>query len=396
MGGKGSTAGTASSHRRRTWLVAGVVLLTIGLLALGSFLSWHFSSKVLVPDYSSWSEEVNIEAIERGRIVLDRSETTMRPGYYGLIWPGGHAVVGPILSSSTDVVTRRLDDVRGYLEVGTEAGFEGYVYVGNPREATGLRFRTVGVPGRLGRMPAWLVPGRTRTWAIVVHGHNGDRQIGLRIAPALHRAGLPTLLISYRNDPGAPTSPDSLYHLGLTEWQDVEAAARYALAHRAKRLVLIGYSMGGALIGRYMERSSLAEKTAALILDAPVTDWRETLAFNAREMGLPSIASLPLRWAVGARIDVDWEALDLESHLEDFDLPILLFHGTDDDLVPIKTSEDFARALPNWTTYFAVPEAGHVQSWNIAPALYEQRLRRFLEKALETVRARPDGSGSKK
>ena len=96
-------------------------------------------------------------------------------------------------------------------------------------------------------MAAPATPSSGDSWAIVVYGINADREKGLRIAPTLQHAGVTPLLISYRNDLGAPDSPDGLYHLGETEWQDLDAAARYALRHGAQRLVLIGYSMGGAL-----------------------------------------------------------------------------------------------------------------------------------------------------
>ncbi len=94
-------------------------------------------------------------------------------------------MVGPILREDDDSVTRRLSEVRGYLVPGLEAGFESNVYSGDPREARGLPFRTVEVPERA-RPDARLANtplDQADTWAIIVHGINDDREIGLRIAP---------------------------------------------------------------------------------------------------------------------------------------------------------------------------------------------------------------------
>jgi len=387
----------------RAWLrrhlravLAGVALLAVAGLAVGAAISWHFSSFVLVPDHSPWSDHVEIEAVSPGRIELARSEPTQRPGYYGLVWEAGHAVIGPILREDDDTVTRRLGEVRGYLVPGIEgAGFESNVRSGDPREANGLPFGTVEVRGELGPMPAWLVPAPGHTWAIVVHGINDDREIGHRLSPFLHRAGMPSLTISYRDDLGSPSSPDGLHHQGQTEWRDLQAAARYALHHGASRLVLIGYSMGGALVTQFMEKSRLADRVAALVLDAPALDWKAILEFNAERMNLPGFAALPVEWAIDARTDVDWDSLDALRHPEDFHLPILIFHGDEDKVIPIDTSEELAAELPRWTTFYAVPKAGHTQSWNVDPRLYERRLRRFLASVPETQRARPRGSGSK-
>jgi pimeloyl-ACP methyl ester carboxylesterase len=198
--------------------------------------------------------------------------------------------------------------------------------------------------------------------------------------PALRRAGLPTLLITYREDLGAPPSPDGFHHMGLTEWRDLGAAARYAVAHGAERLLLVGYSMGGAIVTQFMQRSPLAPRVAGLVLDAPVLDWQAVLSFNATEMGYPSFVSKPVEWAIGARIDADWESLDAGRHPDDFQLPILLFHGDEDDVVPVSTSDEFAAELPRHVTYFRVPEAGHTEEWNVDPGLYERRLRVFLRR----------------
>lgn len=364
--------------RRHLRVVAVCSALLLIALAAGVAAAWHFSSFVLVPDHSPWNEAVEIEAVSKGRIELAKDDATRRPGRYGLSWQSGHAVVGPILAEGEETVTRRLSRVRGYLEPGTPAGLESNVYSGNPREALGLPYREVDVPSELGPMPAWLIPGRTDVWAIIVHGINDDREIGFRLAPALHRRGLTSLVISYRDDLGAPSSPDGLHHQGETEWRDLDAAARYALRNGARRIVLIGYSMGGALVTQFMQHSSLSDEAAALVLDAPALDWKSILAFNSEEMGLPGFFSLPVEWAIDARIDPDWDSLDALNHTADFQLPILLFHGDQDDVVPIADSERFATELPDRVTFYAVPEAGHTQSWNVDPECYERRLNAFL------------------
>lgn len=405
MAGARERLGAAWQGRRRWWLVGGLALLVV--LAILAAVSWHFSDAVLVPDHSSHAPQVEVEAMPPGRISLDRGADSERPGVYGLEWPGGHAVVGAVVGRSDDTVTRRLRNVRGYLVPEMKVGIESDVFAGDPRQALGLPSRQVAVPGELGPMPAWLVPAGRRpaprgatagpaTWAIFVHGINGSRQNGLRLVPALHRAGLPTLLISYREDQGAPASPDGFHHMGLTEWLDLQAAVGYALGHGAHRVVLAGASMGGAIVAQFMEKSALADRVAGLVLDAPVLDWRDTLEFGATEMGLPGFTAMPVEWAVGARIDADWNSLDAVARPAAFQLPILLFHGTDDEVVPIATSNAFAAELPG-VTYYRVPRAGHVQSWNVDPRLYERRLTSFLaslEKHPDPAErgGQPDGS----
>jgi dipeptidyl aminopeptidase/acylaminoacyl peptidase len=185
-------------------------------------------------------------------------------------------------------------------------------------------------------------------------------------------------LISYRNDLGAPDSPDGLYHLGETEWEDLDAAARYAKRHGARHLVLVGYSMGGALINQFMQHSRLKDLVGGVVLDAPALDWKSIFEFNAEQMGLPGFLALPLEWTIDARIGPDWDSLDALQHADAFRSPVLLFHGIDDTIVPIENSDEFAAELGKSVTYYRVANADHTQEWNVNPTLYERRLHRFL------------------
>jgi hypothetical protein len=270
--------------RRWRWAIAGVAAVVV-LVAVGAAVSWHFSSAVLVPDRSDWPRSITVDAMSRGQIVLSRDEESERPGVYGLEWQGGHAIIGPVLATAEDSVTRQLRSVRGYLVPRMKVATDTHVYAGNPRQSLGLPYEDVWVKDELGPMPAWLVPGRKRTWAILVHGINDDPQVGLRLAPWLHRSGFPSLMITYREDLGAPSSPDGFHHMGLTEWRDLEAAVRFALAHDAQKIVLIGYSMGGALV-------SQSSKSLASLRASP-----QRSSMPQPSTGRRSSPSTPPRWA---------------------------------------------------------------------------------------------------
>ena len=368
----------ARKWRRRVLIGAAVAVVLV--VVATTVASWFFSSALLVPEHDEPDFDVEVEAVSSGRVELSSDKDTRRPGVYGLDWDGGRAIVGRIVDEDGDRVTRELRAVRGRLSEGTKAAIDREIWDGNPRTARGIPFERVLVRGELGPMPAWRVDGRDATWAIFVHGINADPQGGLRILPTLQSAGLHTLLVTYRNDPGAPPSPDGLHHLGATEWRDLQAAVRYALSAGARRLLLVGYSMGGAIVTQFMERSPLADRVAGLVLDSPALSWKPILSLAARERGLPSVAAVPVRWVVAARIDISWDRLDALRHTSDLELPILLFHGTEDDVVPISTSEELARELPAYVEFHRVQHAAHVASWNVDPELYDRRLRLFVER----------------
>jgi uncharacterized protein len=218
---------------------------------------------------------------------------------------------------------------------------------------------------------------------VFVHGKCGSRTDGLRaLGPAVD-AGLPSLLISYRNDEGAPADPSGEYRYGDTEWRDLEAAVEYAVDGGAEHVVLFGASMGGGIVAAFLERSDRADVVAGIVLDAPMLDLDATVDHGAAQRELPVVGALPdgltsvAEWIAGRRFDLDWAAVD---HLPGdwLEVPALVFHGTDDDLVPISITDEFAAGRPDLVQAVRVEDAGHVRSWNVDPRGYERRESAFL------------------
>jgi pimeloyl-ACP methyl ester carboxylesterase len=238
----------------------------------------------------------------------------------------------------------------------------------------GISYDAVAFDGPLGRYPAWSVPGADSTWVVYVHGRGANRAEGLRTLGVLAARGLPGLLVCYRNDPGAPASPDGYSHLGLTEWQDLEAAVRYALAHGARDVVLSGYSMGGQVVMQFLSRSPLAGRVAAVVLESPLLDWNVTLAHRARALGVPRFGTWLGKSAATLRAGIRWNELDAAARAGSVRVPVLVFHCVHDDIVPVSVSERFARALPARTTLVRVPAGNHVEAWNADPARYSEVL----------------------
>ncbi|HEX6031792.1 MAG TPA: prolyl oligopeptidase family serine peptidase, partial [Tepidiformaceae bacterium] len=177
-----------------------------------------------------------------------------------------------------------------------------------------------------------------------------------------------------------PANPDGLRHYGATEWPEVEGAVQFALANGAKHIVLAGYSMGGSTIMAFMERSALAPAIGGLVLDAPVLDFGSTVDFQADQRHAPSVLTKVGKWIASWRFDVEWGNLDYLEHADDLKVPVLLFHGTDDDETPIAESEELAELRPDLVTFIPIAGAEHVRSWNADPAGYGFAVRSFFER----------------
>ena len=303
-----------------------------------------------------------------------------RSGLWGLSWDEGYAQMGEILRVDEQQVVREFSPMMGALKPGDRVRTELWPFSDDPYRAFGLSARKVSFFSPLGEFCASLIDGSSKTWVIFVHGKLPPRKtpIAYPILPTVAELGLPSLLITYRNDVGELPSPDGFHWYGLTEWEDLEGAVSYAQEQGVESVILVGYSMGGAIVTNFLYRSPLAAKVRGVILDAPMLDLGSAIDHRVRERGLPVFLSWIGKFLAQVRFDVDWKALNYLSRADELATPILLFHGDADTVVPVETSDALAQARPDVVSYHRVPDATHVRSWNMNPERYEATVREFL------------------
>ena len=229
----------------------------------------------------------------------------------------------------------------------------------------GAAYEDVWIQTRDGpRIHGWLVRppdvaadfSRAILW---LHGNSGN--IGNRAAAvaAMSQAlGAPVLIIDYRGYGRSEGSPgeDGLY-------SDAEAAYEYlsGLTEPAgARVVIFGRSLGAAVAARLATRRD----AEALIIHSPFT--------SIAEMARRSNPFLPARLLVRARFDT-------LSIMPTIGMPVLVIHGTGDEIVPVEMGRRVFEAAAGPKRMFELEGEGHNEPHHDPAAPYYGAIREFLE-----------------
>jgi alpha-beta hydrolase superfamily lysophospholipase len=363
-------------------LVAGIraALTVIGLALAGvlsalAFASLHMARRVVTP--AGRVADTRILSLDTAAqtITLSRTPDTELPGRYGLFTSGTSTYVklGSVLSEDDTSVKRKLlTHVAADAHLSPDAAFSGWYY--DRAEELQLPFTPELIGSAVGPCPAWLFPaGDGDVWVIQIHGRGTTRAECLRAVPVFHALGITALVVSYRNDGEAPRSRSGTYTLGATEWRDVDAAVGFARRRGARRIILMGWSMGGAIALQLSLNSAHREAIAGLILESPVIDWRLVLEYQARAMRVPSavsglaIGALQSEWATPltrAGSAIPFDRLDVVSRAGELRHPILILHSDDDGFVPSDASHDLVVARPDLVELKVFEVARHTKLWN--------------------------------
>ena len=364
--------------------------LGVALSAL-AFTSLRMARRVVTPAIRVPDTRILSLDTSAQTITLARTPDTELPGRYGLFTSGTESYVklGSVLAEDATTVKRKLlTHIGTQTRISADAAFSGWYY--DRADELHLPFTSELIGSAVGPCPAWLFPaGEGDVWVIQVHGRGTTRAECLRAVPVFHGAGITSLVVSYRNDGEAPRSRAGTYALGATEWRDVDAAVGFARRRGARRIVLMGWSMGGAIALQLELNSAHRDVIAGLILESPVIDWRVVLGYQAKLLRLPAavtglaIGALQTEWATpmtGAGAAIPFDRLDVVSRAAELRHPILILHSDDDGFVPSDSSHDLVVARPDLVEMQVFEVARHTKLWNYDQERWSESIRRWLER----------------
>ena len=396
----------------------GYLLIILIFIILGG-AGWFFSGVTyevgLNPEFENTAEvgvaedRVIIEDLSEKTISLNVQEemwgVMLEDGIYGVLGENGSAVVSSILSLEGDIITREILQINGELKIGERVSSSSLLKIENgkysilgtddyegidesgkytPKSVSDTDYEYIEYESDLGMFPAYLTSEGETGVVIFVHGFRGaferDFTAMLR-APDFENLGYRSMIISYRNDANAPKDPSGLYQYGVTEWIDLDNAIKYVEQNiNPDKIVLWGTSGGGGPVTSWLQNNPDSDRVDGIIFEAPVISFWESVEVNgkARYPFIPELFFPYIKLFTEIRYGVDFDTMDFRDALVKSEVPVLLFHGDDDEWVPVDMSDYIAENRRTNFTYIRMSNVGHVTSWNADPVRYIFEITKFL------------------
>ena len=231
---------------------------------------------------------------------------------------------------------------------------------GETPDRWGLPYEDVRIDSGSAVLQAWWVP-RPEPEApllLFLHGNAGNREDRLHNVQGLWRAGSSVLIVDYRGYGGSTGAPSEqgLLADGLASFDWL--AAR----HPGRPIAIFGRSLGAAVAAHVAAN----RPAAGLILESAFTSAPD---LAERLYPVPG-----LRHLVRSRYDT-------LSSLRTLKIPLLLIHGTRDELVPFDMGRTLFEASPSPDKAFhAVKDGRHNDTYLLAGEEYWRWIKDFLER----------------
>lgn len=210
------------------------------------------------------------------------------------------------------------------------------------------------------KIHGWYVAGENGSNKTILWFHGNAGNISHRIdnMKRLAELGFNVLIIDYR---GYGRSEGKPSEKGL--YQDAVAAYRFLAEKRNvsyKNLILFGRSLGGAIAVDL----AVHKQCAGVILESSFT--------SVKAMAKQLFPFLPVTGILKTKFDSIHK-------IEKISCPILLIHGTNDELVPYHHGLELFEKAREPKYFYKVEAAGHNDLIYIGGERYFQRIKKFIE-----------------
>lgn len=212
---------------------------------------------------------------------------------------------------------------------------------------------------------------------IMFHGYRGnaerDMSGGVQRCFKVRRSAL---VVEQRCSRG---SEGNVITFGINEHRDCLKWVDFLIGYLGKdcRIILTGISMGAATV-MMAAGEKLPENVVGILADCGYSSAKEIMFDVMGKMKLPPKLCYPfvkLGAKLFGRFDLD-ENAPVEA-MKRCSLPVIFFHGEDDDFVPCDMSRKCFEACAGRKRLVTIPGAGHGLSYAVEPERYLKELYDF-------------------
>ena len=240
-------------------------------------------------------------------------------------------------------------------------------YIKSTPEEYSLDYQDVWVDVGEDKIHGWWIASARQNAPTLLYFHGNGSNNGdlVEVAAIFHSLGVSVLLIDYRGyGKSSPIFPNE-----TRVYQDAEATWQYLTKEREierENIFVYGHSLGGAIA---IDLASRHPDMGGVIVEGTFTSMRDMAGF------IVWLRIFPLDWLVT-------QHFDSISKINTLQTPLLILHGSADDIIPVAMSKELFAAAPEPKQLVIIPQANH----NDLPEFGDRRYLLSLQKFIQSDR----------